>query len=62
MSSAIDFHGDAMECLHMAERAKGAEEKSVLQCLARAWITLGEQFERLHEKKHSQVSKPSVLD
>ncbi len=46
MSSPINFQGDAMECLRMAEQAKGQEERAVLGDLARAWVLLGEQLKR----------------
>ncbi len=44
MSSPINFQSDAMECLRMAEQAKGQEERAVLVDLARAWVLLGEQL------------------
>jgi hypothetical protein len=37
MSSPINFQSDAMECLWMAEQAKGQEERAVLVDLAR-WV------------------------
>jgi len=46
ISSPINFQGDAMECLRMAEQAKGQEERAVLVDLARAWVLLGEQLKR----------------
>jgi len=49
MSSIINFQSDAMECLRMAERAKGQEERSILVDLARAWVLLGEQLKHLHD-------------
>ena len=62
MSDVINFQGDAMECLRMAERAKGVEEKTVLVALARAWVLLGEQFGDLHDDTNSDLPEPSPLN
>src|SRR6202030_1907305 len=62
MSNVINFQGDAVECLRMAERAKGSDEKSVLVDLARAWVLLGEQLRHLHDETASDVPKPSPLN
>lgn len=62
MSNVINFQGDAMECLRMAERTKGLEEKSVLVDLARAWVLLGEQLRHLHDETNSDLPKPSPLN
>lgn len=62
MSNVINFQGDAMECLRMAERAKGVEEKTVLVALARAWVLLGEQFGDLHDDTNSDLPEPSPLN
>jgi hypothetical protein len=62
MSNVINFQGDAMECLRMAERAKGLEEKSVLVALARAWVLLGEQLRHLRDDTNSDSPKPSHLN
>ncbi len=61
MSNVINFQGDAIECLRMAERAKGPEEKSVLVDLARAWVLLGEQLKHLHDANGSDLPKPSPV-
>jgi hypothetical protein len=62
MSDVINFQGDAMECLRMAERAKGREEKSVLMDLARAWVLLGEQLRHLHDGANADSPKPKSLN
>ncbi|PYV13291.1 MAG: hypothetical protein DMG21_21370 [Acidobacteria bacterium] len=62
MRNLINFQGDAMECLRMAERAKGQEERSVLVDLARAWVLLGEQLKHLHDENVPDLSKPSPLN
>ncbi len=59
MSSLIDFQSDAMECLRMAEHAKGQEERAVLVDLARAWVLLGEQLNHLHQENNSDPPKLS---
>ena len=43
-----------MECLRMAERAKGQEERAVLGDLARAWILLANS-----EEERAKAPKPS---
>jgi hypothetical protein len=62
MSSSINFQSDAMECLRMAERAKGQEERSALVDLARAWVLLGEQLQHLRDDNNSDLSKPRPLN
>ena len=62
MSNVINFQGDAVEFLRMAERAKGSDEKSVLVDLARAWVLLGEQMRHLHDETASDLPKPSPLN
>jgi hypothetical protein len=62
MSSAIDFQSDAIECLKMAERASGPEEKSVLQCLARAWMLLSDQLRDLQEDDAPEAAEPNALN
>ena len=62
MSSAIDFQSDAIECLRMAERASGPEEKSVLQCLARAWMLLSDQLRDLQEDEAPEAAEPNALN
>jgi hypothetical protein len=61
MSSPINFQSDAMECLRMADRTKGDEDRTVLVDLARAWILLGEQFEGLHHKDIPDALEPGPL-
>ena len=58
MSSPINFQSDAMECLRMAEQAKGQEERAVLVDLARAWVLLGEQLNQLDPEKNSDLPSP----
>jgi hypothetical protein len=48
MSGLVDFQSDAMACLELAERATSQEERAVLVDLARAWVLLGEQLNKLH--------------
>ena len=62
MSNAFDFQGDAMECLRMAERASGPEEKSLLQSLARAWMVLGDQVKHLHDESDPDGVSPHILN
>jgi len=62
MSSPINFQGDAMECLRMAEQAKGQEERAVLVDLARAWVLLGEQLNHLNQENAPDLPKPSLLN
>ncbi len=62
MSSPINFQSDAMECLRMAEQAKGQEERAVLVDLARAWVLLGEQLNHWNQEDNSDLPKPSPLN
>lgn len=62
MSNAFDFQGDAMECLRMADRATGPEEKSVLQSLARAWMMLGDQVKHLHDESVPDGVSAKILN
>lgn len=62
MSNPINFQGDAMECLRMAEQAKGQEERAVLVDLARAWVLLGEQLNHLNQENTPDLAKPSPLN
>jgi hypothetical protein len=62
MSSPINFQSDAMECLRMAERAIGQEEKAVLVGLARAWVLLGEQLKHLDQSNNSDLPQSSSSD
>jgi len=62
MSRPINFQSDAMECLRMAEQAKGQEERAVLVDLARAWVLLGEQLNHWIQENSSDLPKPSPLN
>jgi hypothetical protein len=62
MSRPINFQSDAMECLRMAEQAKGQEERAVLVDLARAWVLLGEQLNHWNQENSSDLPKPSPLN
>ncbi len=55
MSSPTHYQTDATECLRMAERATGQDERAVLVDLARAWLLLGEQVQHLHEGSNSDL-------
>jgi hypothetical protein len=60
MSSPINFQSDAMECLRMAEQAKGQEERAVLMDLARAWVLLGKQVNHLHQENNSDENNSDL--
>jgi len=62
MSSPINFQSDAMECLRMAEQAKGQEERVVPVDLARAWVLLGKQLNHWNQENNSDLPKPSPLN
>lgn len=47
MSSTVDFRGQAMECLRLAEQAKARRHKAVLLGIAQAWVQLADQASSL---------------
>ena len=47
MSSTVDFRGQAMECLRLAEQAKARRHKAVLLGIAQAWVQLADQATNL---------------
>ena len=45
MRSPIEIRNDAMDCLRVAEQAKGTQRKSMFLLMAQAWAKLAEQAE-----------------
>jgi hypothetical protein len=45
MRSPIEIRNDAMDCLRLAEEAKGTQRKSMFLMMAQAWAMLAEQAE-----------------
>jgi len=45
MRSPIEIRNDAMDCLRVAEQAKGTQRKSMFLMMAQAWARLAEQAE-----------------
>jgi len=45
MRSPIEIHSDAMDCLRVAEQAKGTQRKSMFFLMAQAWAMLAQQAE-----------------
>jgi len=45
MRSPIEIRNDAMDCLRVAEQAKGTQRKSMFLMMAQAWNMLAEQAE-----------------
>jgi hypothetical protein len=45
MRSPIEIRNDAMDCLRVAEQAKGTQRKSMFLMMAQAWTMLAEQAE-----------------
>jgi hypothetical protein len=45
MRSPIEIRNDAMDCLRLAEQAKGTQRKSMFLLMAQAWAMLAEQAE-----------------
>jgi hypothetical protein len=45
MRSPIEIRNDAMDCLRLAEQAKGTQRKSMFLMMAQAWAMLAEQAE-----------------
>jgi hypothetical protein len=47
MRSPIEIRNDAMDCLRLAEQAKGTQRKSMFLLMAQAWTLLAQQAERI---------------
>jgi hypothetical protein len=45
MRTPIEIRNDAMDCLRVAEQAKGTQRKSMFLMMAQAWNMLAEQAE-----------------
>ena len=45
MRSPIEIRNDAMDCLRVAEQAKGTQRKSMFLMMAQAWTMLAQQAE-----------------
>ena len=45
MRSPIEIRNDAMDCLRVAEQAKGTQRKSMFLLMAQAWAMLAQQVE-----------------
>ncbi|HEV2977565.1 MAG TPA: hypothetical protein VG425_08245 [Casimicrobiaceae bacterium] len=45
MRSPIEMRNDAMDCLRLAEQAKGPQRKSLFLLMAQAWTMLAQQAE-----------------
>jgi hypothetical protein len=45
MRSPIEIRNDAMDCLRVAEQAKGTQRKSMFLMMAQAWTLLAQQAE-----------------
>ena len=47
MRSPIEIRNDAMDCLRVAEQAKGTQRKSMFLLMAQAWAMLAQQAEHI---------------
>ena len=47
MRSPIEIRNDAMDCLRVAEQAKGTQRKSMFMLMAQAWAMLAQQAENI---------------
>jgi hypothetical protein len=45
MRNPIEIRNDAMDCLRLAEQAKGTQRKSLFLLMAQAWTMLAQQAE-----------------
>jgi hypothetical protein len=45
MRTPIEIRNDAMDCLRVAEQAKGTQRKSMFLMMAQAWTMLAQQAE-----------------
>jgi hypothetical protein len=55
MRSPIEIRNDAMDCLRVAEQAKGTQRKSMFLLMAQAWAMLAEQAEGISASPDTEV-------
>jgi hypothetical protein len=61
MRSPIEIRNDAMDCLRLAEQAKGTQRKSMFLLMAQAWTMLAQQAEDMAAPAEtSDEPKPST--
>jgi hypothetical protein len=54
----VKFYEDAQACLGLADRAAADEDKALLLDLARAWLLLGDQVERVNQTRETAGGDP----
>ena len=61
MRSPIEIRNDAMDCLRLAEQAKGTQRKSMFLLMAQAWTMLAQQAEDMAAPAETSAEpKPST--
>jgi hypothetical protein len=58
MRSPIEIRNDAMDCLRLAEQAKGTQRKSMFLLMAQAWTMLAQQAEGMTAPAESEGEVP----
>ena len=60
MRSPIEIRSDAMDCLRLAEQAKGTQRKSMFLMMAQAWAMLAEQAEGISAPAEDAVGESNT--
>jgi hypothetical protein len=60
MRSPIEIRSDAMDCLRLAEQAKGTQRKSMFLMMAQAWAMLAEQAEGISVPAEDAVGESNT--
>jgi hypothetical protein len=60
MRSPIEIRNDAMDCLRLAEQAKGTQRKSMFLMMAQAWAMLAEQAEGISAPAEDAASESNT--
>jgi len=60
MRSPIEIRSDAMDCLRVAEQAKGSQRKSMFLLMAQAWAMLAQQAEDIAAPAEDAAGEPTT--
>jgi hypothetical protein len=60
MRSPIEIRNDAMDCLRVAEQAKGTQRKSMFLMMAQAWAMLAQQAEHIAAPEEDAAGEPTT--
>jgi len=60
MRSPIEIRSDAMDCLRVAEQAKGTQRKSMFLMMAQAWAMLADLAEDVAAPADTGEAQPTA--